>query len=216
MEVARYAYYNGNDLDLEVVFLLCLIMACFNGSYMLCMLVIVSRVLLYVEYLHYMSCRHLLPLYVVSSTNCPLVFLVYPMALMMSGLWCWGLLCLGRRSVGIMVGCRVFALSFCSPSWVASRACNVVSSCGVVISIFIWVYFSFMFLFPSRSMLTISHLPPLRFSSCSSSSLNVLLCLDVHNLALYLQPPRRCVLVRGWLHLVHNIGPCELCFFLHW
>ena len=36
----------------------------------------------------------------------------------------------------------------------------------------------------------------------------------MHNLALYLQPPRMYVLVRGWLHLVHNIGPCELCFFL--
>ena len=23
------------------------------------------------------------------------------------------------------------------------------------------------------------------------------------------------VLVRGWLHLVQSIGPCELCFFLH-
>ena len=21
--------------------------------------------------------------------------------------------------------------------------------------------------------------------------------------------------MRGWLHLVHSIGPCELCFFLH-
>ena len=112
------------------------------------------------------------------------------------------------------MGCCVFALSFCSPSWVASRACNVLSSCGVVISIFIWVLKSLMVLFP-RSMLTIGHLPPLCFSSCSCSSLNVLLCLDVRNLALYLQPPRRCVLVRGWLHLVHIIGPCELCFFLH-
>ena len=67
---------------------------------------------MFVEYLHSMSCRHLLPLYVMSSTICPFVFLVYPMALMMSGLWCCGLLCLGRRSVGNMVGCCVFALSF--------------------------------------------------------------------------------------------------------
>ena len=121
---------------------------------------------------------------------------MYPMALMISGLWCWGLLCLGRRSVVIMVGCCVFALSFCSPSWAASRACNVVSSCGVVISIFIWILKSLMVLFP-KSMLNIGHLPPLCFSSCSCSSLNVLLWLDVRNLALYLQPPRRCVFVRG-------------------
>ena len=52
-------------------FLLCLIMACLSGSYMLCMLEMVSRVLLYVEHLHSMSCRHLLPLYVMSSTSCP-------------------------------------------------------------------------------------------------------------------------------------------------
>ncbi len=86
MEAARSTYYNGDDLDLESFFLSCLIMACLSGSYMLCMCVMVSRVLLSVEYLHPMSCRHLFPLYVVSSTNCPCVFLVYPMALMMYGL----------------------------------------------------------------------------------------------------------------------------------
>ena len=53
---------------------------------MLFMLVMVSRVLLYVEYLYSMRCRHLLPLYVVSSTSCSCVFLVYHMTLMMSGL----------------------------------------------------------------------------------------------------------------------------------
>ena len=86
MEVARFVYYNGDELDLECVFLLCLIMACLSGSYMLCMLVMVSKVLLSVEYLHSTSCRYLLPLYVVSSTSCPWVFLVFPMDLMMSGL----------------------------------------------------------------------------------------------------------------------------------
>jgi hypothetical protein len=53
---------------------------------MMCMVVMVSRVFFSVEYLHSMSCRHLLPLYVMSSTSCPCVFLVYPMALIMSGL----------------------------------------------------------------------------------------------------------------------------------
>ena len=70
VEVACFAYYNGNDLDLESFFLLCLIMACLSGSYMLCMLVMVSRMLLSVEYFHSMSCRHLLPVYLVSSTSC--------------------------------------------------------------------------------------------------------------------------------------------------
>ncbi len=54
-----------------------------------------SGVLIFVEYSHYMSCRLLHPLYVVFSTKCPSEFLLYPMALMMSGLWCFGLLCLG-------------------------------------------------------------------------------------------------------------------------
>ena len=82
------------------------------------------------------------------------------MALMMSGLWFCGLLCLGSSSVGIMVGCRVFILSFCTPSRVASRACIVVSSCGVIISICVWVLKSLMALFP-RSKPSIGHLPPL-------------------------------------------------------
>ena len=71
-----------------------------------------------------------------------------------------------------------------------------------------------MGLFP-RSMLIIGHLSPLYFSISSCSSLNVVLCLDVRSLELCLYPPRRCVLVSGWLHLVHSTGPCELCFFLH-
>jgi hypothetical protein len=62
VQVACSAYYNGDDLDLESFFLLYLIMACLSGSYMLCMLVMVSIVLLSVEYLHSTSCRHLLPL----------------------------------------------------------------------------------------------------------------------------------------------------------
>ena len=121
-------------------------------------------VLMSVEYLHSMSCRHLLPLYVVSSTSCPWEFLLYAMALMMSGLGCCGLLCLGSRSVGIMVGCCVFVLSSCSPSWVASRACRFGSVYGAIISICVWVLKSFMVLSP-RSMMTIGHLPPLCFSN---------------------------------------------------
>ena len=42
-----------------------------------------------------------------------------------------------------------------------------------------------------------------------------MLCLDERSLALNLHPPRRCVLVSDWLHLVHSIGPWELCFFFH-
>ncbi len=70
----------------NLFFLLCLIMAHLSGSYMLCMLVIVSSMLESVENLHYMSCRHLLPLYVGSSTSWPLSHLWYPIALIMSSL----------------------------------------------------------------------------------------------------------------------------------
>ena len=52
-------------------FLLYLIMTCLSGSYMLCMLLMVSKVLQSVKYLHSMSCMHLLPMYVVSSTSRP-------------------------------------------------------------------------------------------------------------------------------------------------
>ena len=116
--------------------------------------------------------------------------------------------------MGIIVGCSTFILSFCNPSRVASMACSVVSSCGIIISICVWVSKSLIVLFP-RSILSIGHLPPLCFSSWSWRSLNVLLCLDVRSLALNLHPSMRCVLVSGWLHLVHSIGPWELCFFLH-
>ncbi len=152
------------------------------------MLVMVSFVLESVEYLHSISCRHRLPLYDGSSTSCLSAFHRYPMALIMSGLWCIGLLCLGRRLVGIIVGCGVFSLSFWSPSFVASRASRVGSICGIVLSIFVCVLKSLTVLVP-RSMLTMGHLPPLCFSSCSCRSLNVLLCRDVRSLALCLHPP---------------------------
>ena len=79
---------------------------------MVWMLFIVSNVLLSVEYLHSMGCKLLLPLYVVSSTSCPCEFLLYPMALRMSALWCFGLLCFGSVFSGIMVGCFFVSLSF--------------------------------------------------------------------------------------------------------
>ena len=72
----------------------------------------VSIVLVSREYLHSMNCRHLLPLYVVSSTISSCEFLLYPMALMMSGVQCFGLLWFGNRVLGIMVGCFVVALLF--------------------------------------------------------------------------------------------------------
>jgi hypothetical protein len=65
----------------------------------------VSSMLLSVEYLHYIICTHLRPLYVGSATRAPLEFMMYPMALMMSGLWCFGLLCVERMLLGMMVGC---------------------------------------------------------------------------------------------------------------
>ena len=150
--------------------------------------------LLSMEYLHSISWRHLRPVYVVSATRAPREFMRCPMALMMSGLWCFGLLCFGRIVLGMIVGCFMFALSFWSPSCVASMDCNVWSSCVVVVSMCSCALKFFVGLFP-RSILRIGHLPPLCAWRRSCGSLNVLLCLDILSSALYLHPPRRCVLV---------------------
>jgi hypothetical protein len=96
---------------------------------MVLILSIISSVLLSLEYLHSMSCKLLLPLYVVSSTSCPFEFLLYPMALMMSGLWCmfsvfcalgvcfrelwWGVLLSLYRFVDLLVWLIVFVV--CGP-----------------------------------------------------------------------------------------------------
>jgi len=123
---------------------------------MVCMWFMMSGVLLSADYLHSMSWKHLLPLYAVPSTSCPLEFFRYPMALMMFGLWCCGILRFGSRVIGIIVGCSVDVLSFCNPSW----ACRVWSACGVLNSICVCVLKSLTGFFP-RSILTIGHLPPL-------------------------------------------------------
>ena len=116
--------------------------------------------------------------------------------------------------MGIIVGNCVLSLSFCNPSCVASMVCSDESFCGIVESVFVCVLKSLPVLLP-RSILMIGHLPPLRFSNCSCRSLNVLLWRDVRSLALCLHPPKRCVFVRGWLHLVQSSGPWVFCFFLH-
>ena len=92
---------------------------------MACMLFTVSNMLSSVEYLHSMSCRHRLSLYVLSSTKCPRGFRLYPMALMIYGLRCCCRLRFGSRLVRINVGCCVNVLSFCIPSSVHYRACRV-------------------------------------------------------------------------------------------
>ena len=96
----------------------------------------------------------------VSATRAPREFLLYPMALMMSGLWCFGFLCFGRIMLGMMVECFIFALSGWSPSCVASMECYVWSSCVVVVSMRVCALKSFIGLLP-RSMPKIGHLPPL-------------------------------------------------------
>ncbi len=83
--------------------LLCLVRASFSGSHLLCMVMIVSRILQSMEYLHSIRCRHLLHLYVLSSTSCRLAFCLYHMALMMSGLWYCDRYFSGRSRVGIVV-----------------------------------------------------------------------------------------------------------------
>jgi len=77
--------------------LICLVRTCFNGSYMLCVLLTVSRVFKSVDFLHSISCRHLLSLYVLCSIRCPLAFRLYHMDLMMSGLWCCGFFLVGFK-----------------------------------------------------------------------------------------------------------------------
>ena len=144
-------------------------------------------------------------MYVVSLTRAHRESVMYPMALMMSGLLCFGLLCFGRIVLGITVGCLMFALSFWSPSCVASMDCNVWSSCLVIVSMCVCALKSFTGLFP-RFMLRIDHLPPLCAWRRSCSSLHVLLCLEILSFALYLHPSKRCVLMRGWLHFSQSIG----------
>jgi hypothetical protein len=90
--------------------------------------------------------------------------------------------------------------------WVRSRllcGCGLGGEVGFVLIVCLK---SLMVLFP-RSILIIGHLPSLCFSSCSWRSLKVLLCLDVRSWVLDLHPPRRCVLISGWLHLVHIMVP---------
>ncbi len=128
------------------------------------------------------------------------------MALMVSGLWCVGLLCFGRILLGMMIGCFECILSFWSPSCVASFDCSAWSSCVLIVYNSVCVLKSFTGLFPS-SMLRIGHLPPLCVWRSSWRSLNVLLCRDVLIFALYLHPPRRRVFVSGWLHFLHIICP---------
>ena len=131
-------------------------------------------------------------------------FFLYPMALMMLGLWCFGLLCFGSMFSGILVGCFIVSLSFCRLSCVACDVYSVWSYCSVVVSSFICALKSFIGLLP-RSIRRIRHQPPLWVPRRSWRSLNVLLCLDVRSLALYLHPHKRCVFVSGWLHFLRSI-----------
>ena len=108
-----------------------------------------------------------------SVTRAPREFIMHPMALIMSGLWCFGLLCFGIIVFSMMVGCFIFALSFWSPSCVASKGGSVCSSCVVVVSMCISALKSFTGLLP-RSILKIGHLPPFCVWMRSCSSLSVL------------------------------------------
>ncbi len=84
----------------------------------------VSIMLLSVDYLYSISCKHLLPLCGVFLQVVRMSFFLYPMALYMPGLWCCGLLYFGSRLMGILVGSCGVDLSSCSPSWPASKACR--------------------------------------------------------------------------------------------
>ena len=61
--------------------------------------------------------------------------------------------------------------------------------------------------FPRSTPMT-GHRPPFDFCSSWWSSRKVLLCLFVLSIAVCLQPPRRCVLLRGAWHFEHvGVGP---------
>ncbi len=81
------------------------------------------------------------------------------MALMMSGLWCFGLLWFERIVLGMMVESFVCILSFWGSSCVASIDCSVWSSCVAIVSNTVCVLKHLTGLF-HRSTLIIGHLPP--------------------------------------------------------
>jgi hypothetical protein len=61
--------------------------------------------------------------------------------------------------------------------------------------------------FPRSTPMT-SHRPPFDFCSNWCNSRKVLLCLLVRSLAVWLHPPRRCVLFMGAWHFEHiGVGP---------
>jgi hypothetical protein len=122
---------------------------------MLCMLSMVSSVMLYMENLYSMSCRHFLPLYVVSSNNYPRELCLHMMALMLSSLWWCGHLCFGSRLVKINVG---VVLLFSRVAFLRGRPLGFVRSCVFDTSICVCVLKSLMSFLP-RYMRMIGHLP---------------------------------------------------------
>ncbi len=93
-----------------------------------------------------------------------------------------------------------------------SMGYNVWFSCVAVVSMCACALKSFTDLFP-RSMPMMGHLPPFCVRRRSCSSLKVLLCLEVLSFALYLHPPKRYVLLSGWLHFLQSIGRV-ICFLV--
>ena len=163
-----------------------------------------------VEYLHSMSCSCLRPLYVGSSLSLPSGPIVYPMALIMSGLWWVGLYCAGRMYSGMMWGVSPFSfLSSCSPSCsgcvMGGRFEGVVS---FVVGMFFWK--SVTGCLPRSTPMT-GHLPPFDFCRSWWSRRKVLLCLLVRSPAVWLHPPRMCVLFKGDWHFEQlGVGPVLL------
>ena len=60
---------------------------------------------------------------------------MYPMVMILFGLLYFGHSCFNSRIMGIIVGSCVVALSSCSLSWPASKACRYFPSCGMFASI---------------------------------------------------------------------------------
>ena len=129
------------------------------------------------------------------------------MARIMSGVWWVGLCCVGRMYSGMMLGVSLSAfLSSWSPS---CSGCVMGGKLDGVVSSVLGMFFrkSVTGYFPKSTPMT-GQRPPFDFCRRWCSSRKVLLCLLVLSIAVWLQPPRRCVLFRGAWHIEQvGVGP---------
>ena len=99
--------------------------ACLRGLYMLYIWAMKTWAFPFVYYLHSMICSCLLPRKVGSLMRWPLVLVVYPIAVIRSGLWCTGMWCVDIMYSIIVCGWYgVLGLSSWRPSWSGCNTSN--------------------------------------------------------------------------------------------